>query len=74
MGGPSTFPSGELFIPSNIIITFPGSYMGLGQLLAGYCDFRVFPLNCCYGWVNNLIKYLFYKNLLDGSLYHKYFI
>ena len=25
-------------------------------------------------WINNLIKYLFYKNLLDESLYYKYFI
>ena len=25
-------------------------------------------------WVNNLIKYLFYKSLLDDNLFHKYFI
>ena len=24
-------------------------------------------------WINNLIKHLFYKNLLDKSLCHKYF-
>ena len=25
-------------------------------------------------WVNSLIKHLFYKNLLNESLYQKYFI